>query len=115
MEETLSVKVNAPLILEKQLKRRANKKEYGFILISSSTEPYLPLERKFKLTRRLLEIILKYRFPVHMITKSELVLRDLDILEEIDKKAIITSSGFTSFNRLQTFSIIFFLLPFFIT
>lgn len=89
MQKTLSVKINASEILEKQLKRRASKKEYGIILISSSTEAYLPIEKELRITRRLLEIILKYRFPVHIITKSKLVLRDLDILEEIDKNAIL--------------------------
>ena len=89
IEKTLSVKINAPEVLEKQLKRRANKGEYGIILISSSTEAYLPVEEKLRLTRRLLEIILKYRFPVHVMTKSNLVLRDLDILKEIDKNAIL--------------------------
>jgi len=42
-----------------------------------------------KLTRRILEIILKYKFPIHVITKSKLVLRDLDLLKEIDKNAIL--------------------------
>lgn len=89
MAETLSVKVNAPELLEKQLSRRAKKGEYGIIALSSSTEPYLPIEEKLKLTRKLLEIILKYRFPVEIATKSKLVLRDLDLLKEIDKNAIL--------------------------
>ena len=42
-----------------------------------------------KLTRKILEIILKYHFPVHILTKSTLVLRDLDLLKEIDKNAIL--------------------------
>jgi DNA repair photolyase len=42
-----------------------------------------------KLTRRLLKIILRYKFPVHVLTKSKLVLRDLDLLKEIDKTAIL--------------------------
>ena len=89
MTKTLSVKVNAPELLEKQLSRRAKKGEYGIIALSSSTEPYMPIEKKLKLTRRLLEIILKYRFPVEVATKSRLVLRDLDILREIDKNAVL--------------------------
>jgi len=89
LARTLSVKVNAPELLEKQLKRRAKKGEYGIILLSSSTEAYLPIEEKLKLTRRLLEIILKYKFPVHVLTKSKLILRDLDLLKEIDKIAIL--------------------------
>lgn len=89
MAKTLSAKINAPELLEKQLSRRAKKKEYGIIVLSSSTEPYMQIEEKLKLTRRLLEIILKYQFPVEITTKSKLVLRDLDLLKEIDKKAIL--------------------------
>ncbi len=91
MSRTLSVKLNAPDILEKQLKRRAEKGEYGIIALSTSTEPYQIVEKKVGLTRKLLEIILKYRFPVHILTKSVLVLRDLDLLKEIDEKAILPS------------------------
>jgi len=88
LAKTLSVKVNAPALLEKQLSRRAKKGEYGIICIASQ-EAYLPIEKEFKMTRKLLEIISKYRFPVHIGTKSTLVLRDLDILKEIDKNAIL--------------------------
>ena len=80
MAKTLSVKINAPELLEKQLSRRAKRGEYGIIALSSSTEPYMPIEEKLKLTRRLLNIILKYRFPVEIATKSKLVLRDVDLL-----------------------------------
>lgn len=87
--KSLSVKVNAPQLLEKQLKRRAERGEYGIISLFSSTEPYQPIEEKLRLTRKLLKIISKYRFPVEIATKSKLVLRDLDILKEIDKNAIL--------------------------
>ena len=89
MAKSLSVKVNAPELLEKQLKRRAKREEYGIIAFASSTEPYLPIEEKTGLTRKLLEIILKYKFPVEVATKSELILRDLDLLKDIDKNAIL--------------------------
>ncbi len=89
MGNVLSVKINAEEVLDKQLKIRRNKGEYGFIALATSTEPYQSIEKKLKLTRKLLEIILKYRFPVHILTKSTLVLRDLDILKEIDEKGII--------------------------
>jgi DNA repair photolyase len=89
MAKSLSAKTNAPEILERQIKRRAKKGEYGIIALSSSTEPYMKVEEKLKLTRKLLEIILRYKFPVHILTKSKLVLRDLDLLAEIDKKAIL--------------------------
>lgn len=88
MAKTLSVKINAPELLEKQLLRRAKKGEYGIIFIASQ-EAYLPIEEKYKITRKLLEIILKYRFPVEVVTKSTLALRDLDLLREIDKNAIL--------------------------
>ncbi len=89
MEETLSAKVNAIELLDKALALRAKKGEYGFIVVSSATDPYLKLEESYELTRRALQTILKYRFPVHIITKSDLVKRDFDILKEIDKKAIL--------------------------
>src|SRR6478735_6408092 len=76
MEEKLSIKSNAVELLEKQLKNRAAKNEFGFIVLSSATDPYLQFEKEEKLTRQILEVILKYRFPVHIITRSDLVTRD---------------------------------------
>lgn len=107
MAKTLSAKINAPEILEKQLKRRAKKDEYGIIALSTSTEPYMKIEEKLKLTRRILEVILKHRFPVHVLTKSTLILRDLDLLEEIDKNAILPNDLSNKLNRgaIVTFSI----------
>ncbi len=88
-EKGLAIKANLPEVLEKQLKNRARKGEYGIIAISTSTEPYQRIEEKERLTRKVLEIALKYRFPVHILTKSTLVLRDLDILGEIDERAVL--------------------------
>src|SRR3954469_2289899 len=76
MEEKLSVKTNAVALLEKQLASRAKKGQHGIILLSSATDPYLQFEKEYKLTRAILEVILKYRFPLHVITKSDLVIRD---------------------------------------
>jgi len=89
MEKTLAAKVNAPEVLWKQLRRRGRSGEYGFISLSSSTEPYMPIDQKLKLTRKLLKVILQHRFPVHVITKSKLVLRDIDLLKEINRKAVL--------------------------
>jgi DNA repair photolyase len=89
MEERASMKSNAVELLDKQLTARAKKKEYGFIVMSSATDPYLHFEEKERLTRRMLEVILKHRFPVHVITKSELVTRDFDLFHEINKNAIL--------------------------
>lgn len=88
LAKTLSVKVNAPELLEKQLSRRARKGEYGIIFLASQ-EAYIPLEKEFKTTRKLHKIILKHRFPVHIGTKLTLVLRDLDVLKEIGGNAIL--------------------------
>lgn len=86
---SLSVKVNAIELLEKQLKKRAEKGEYGFIVLSSVTDPYITIEKEYQLTRKALEVILKYKFPVHIITKSTLVERDFDLLTTINQQAIL--------------------------
>lgn len=82
--EDIEVKKNAPELLEKILKSKKNK-----IMIStgSMSDPYMPLEQKLKLTRKCLEIIDKYEFGATIITKSDLILRDLDLLESINKKS----------------------------
>ncbi len=89
LANSFAVKINAPEVLEKQLSRRAKKKEYGIIALATATDPYPPAEKELKITRKILEIILKYRFPVHILTKSPLVLRDIDLLKEIDEKAVL--------------------------
>lgn len=89
MEEKLSIKTNAVELLEKQLALRAKKGEYGIIVLSSATDPYLQFEKEYELTRKMLEVILHYKFPVHIITKSDLVTRDFDLLKEIEKNAIL--------------------------
>ena len=89
MEDKLSIKTNAIELLDKQLKLRAAKEQHGFIVLSSATDPYLQFEKEQGLTRRILETILKYRFPVHIITKSDMVIRDLDLLQQINTEAIL--------------------------
>jgi len=89
MENNLGVKVNAIEVLEKQLALRARKGDHGFIVLSSASDPYLKIEQDYQLTREALKVILKYRFPVHIITKSDLVTRDFDLLEEIDRNAVL--------------------------
>ncbi|MBR9922372.1 MAG: radical SAM protein [Bacteroidetes bacterium] len=89
LAESLSAKANAIEVLDKQLKSRAKKGQYGYIVLSSATDPYLRIEKDYRLTRQALELILEYRFPVHIITKSDMVSRDYDLLKEIDKRAIL--------------------------
>lgn len=89
----LQVKVNAPEVLYRQLKNRARKREYGFIGLGSSTEPYPSIEADYKITRELLKIIYRFKFPVNINTKSKLVLRDMDLLKKIDEQAVLTSKN----------------------
>lgn len=89
IEHGVSAKINAPSLLENELSKRAEKKGYGIISIGSATEPWMHIEEKYNLTRKCLHIIAKHRFPVHCLTKSPLILRDLDILKTIDENAIL--------------------------
>ena len=75
------VKVNAIELLRKAL---AGKRIKGTIGTGSMNDPYMPVERYFNLTGQALEVIAEFRFPVHIITKSDLVLRDLDTLRTIN-------------------------------
>jgi DNA repair photolyase len=89
MEDKLTIKSNALELLDKKLAALAKKEKHGIIVLSSATDPYLQFEKEEKLTRQMLELILKYRFPIHIITKSDLVIRDFDLLEKINSTAIL--------------------------
>ncbi|MGE0589788.1 MAG: radical SAM protein [Cyclobacteriaceae bacterium] len=89
MEEVLAVKSNALEVLERQLAFRVKKNQFGIIALASATDPYIPQEEDHKMTRGFLELILKFRFPVLIVTKSTMVLRDADLLAQIDKEAIL--------------------------
>jgi DNA repair photolyase len=74
------VKANAIDLLRRELPRKRVK---GYIGTGSMNDPYMPLERHTRLTARALEVIAEQRFPVHVLTKSDLVLRDVDLLKAI--------------------------------
>jgi DNA repair photolyase len=76
------VKTNAIDLLQKELARKRVK---GTIGTGSMNDPYQPLEAARELTRRALQVIADYQFPVHIITKSDLVLRDRDLLRAISR------------------------------
>ncbi|MGB3076653.1 MAG: radical SAM protein, partial [Chitinophagales bacterium] len=77
-ESRIIAKPSAPELLDKELQ---NKKHIAqSIMLSGNTDCYQPLERKLQITRRMLEVLLKHRHPVGIITKNALILRDLDIL-----------------------------------
>ncbi|PKO15790.1 MAG: radical SAM protein [Chloroflexi bacterium HGW-Chloroflexi-10] len=83
------VKTNALELLPKEL---AGKRTKGTIGTGSMNDPYSPVEKKYNLLGRALKIISQFGFPVHVLTKSDLVVRDMEILQEIDQKtqALVT-------------------------
>lgn len=82
--EDIEVKENALELLEQALKR---KRKPCMIGTGSMTDPYIPLEEELRLTRGALELIRDYGFGVSVLTKSTRVLRDLDLLAEINRRA----------------------------
>ena len=80
-ERKILVKKNAPQLLEEKLKSK-NWKAVT-IVMSGNTDCYQPCEKQFEITRKCLEIFLKYKHPVSIITKNSLVVRDLDILKQL--------------------------------
>jgi DNA repair photolyase len=78
----IHVKVNAIDLLADALPRKRVRGTIGF---GSMNDTYMPVERKYRLTRQALEVVRQHQFPVHIITKSDLVLRDIDLLKEINK------------------------------
>lgn len=82
--EDIEVKINAPQLLEKELR---SKRKKCMISTGSMSDPYLHLEKKLRLTRKCLEVILKEGFGVSVLSKSDLLLEDLDLLEAINEKA----------------------------
>ena len=82
--EDIEVKENAPELLETILRTRRRKSVIGS---GSMADPYQPCEKEIQLTRHCLQLIDRYGFGATVITKSDLVLRDLDLFESIDRKA----------------------------
>jgi DNA repair photolyase len=82
-ERKIIVKKNAPQLFKKFLEKK--NWDVSTISLSGNTDCYQPAERKYKLTRQLLEIALAYKQPIGMITKNALILRDLDLLTELAK------------------------------
>lgn len=82
--EDVEVKINAPRLLEDALRRKRKKCMIG---TGSMCDPYLPLERELKLTRQCFEIVKRYGFGLSVITKSDLILRDLDLLKQINEQS----------------------------
>ncbi len=82
--EDIEVKQNAPELLERAL---ISKRKKCMIGTGSMSDPYMHCEKELQLTKRCLEIILKYGFGAAVQTKSDLILRDIDLLSEINRNA----------------------------
>jgi len=93
--DSLIVKRNAPELLENILLRKRRK---VVISTGSMSDPYIPAEKHILLTNKILRLIIKYKFPFHIVTKSDLILRDLDLLKEINKIFLSTCLTITTCN-----------------
>jgi DNA repair photolyase len=87
-ERKIVAKLRAPELLRKELMRPSWKGDE--IVFSFTSDPYIPLEANYKLTRRCLEVCLEFRNPVGVVTKSALVRRDVDILQELAREASLS-------------------------
>ncbi len=86
-ETRILVKEDAPRLLEEHLKKASWKAVP--IVLSGNTDCYQPAERHFRITRACLEVFLKYRHPVGIITKNALILRDLDLLAALNREGLV--------------------------
>ncbi len=80
-ESKIMVKEDAPELLEAELS--SSKWKPQTVVLSGVTDPYQPIERKMKITRRCLQVLAKFRNPVGILTKNRLVTRDIDVLKEL--------------------------------
>ncbi len=87
-EQKIIVKKDAPDLFRKFLKKKSWQAQP--ISLSGNTDCYQPCERKYKLTRQILEIALQYKQPVSLISKNALMLRDKDILQEMAKYNLVS-------------------------
>lgn len=89
-EQKIIVKKEAAKVLKKQLQNP--KWKVMPIMLSGNTDCYQPAEKKFKITRQLLEVLLEFKHPVSLITKNSLILRDLDLLKQLNAERLVSVS-----------------------
>jgi DNA repair photolyase len=89
-ETKIFVKQDAPALLRAELMKKSWQPQV--IAISGVTDPYQPAERRFRITRRLLEVLLEFRNPVGLITKNHLITRDVDLLAELAALQLVSVS-----------------------
>lgn len=100
-ETKIVVKLNAPQALRAELKKTRHKIPH--IDFSFATDPYLPLEASYELTRKCLDVCAEFRVPVGVITKSPLVTRDIDIFKRLDKITVFFSMPFLTKEKSNPF------------
>ena len=88
--KNVKAKVNMPSLLRKELR----KKEKGIVGISSSTDAYQPYERKYEITRKCIQLLAEYGWKIDILTKSDLILRDMDIIKKSNAKIGVTITTF---------------------
>ena len=86
-EQKILVKESAPELLEQKLKSKTWNATP--IMLSGNTDCYQPAEKKYGLTRKMLEVLWRYRHPVGVITKNVLINRDIDILSKMAKHSLV--------------------------
>lgn len=100
-ETKIVVKPNAPYLLREELKKtRQNIHHLDF---SFATDPYLPLEASYQLTRKCLEVCRDFQMPVGIITKSPLVTRDIDIIKRLKNVTVFFSIPFATIEKSKPF------------
>ncbi len=77
------IKVNLPTVLNQEIRRKS-----GFISIGTVTDAYQPAEKKYEITRKSLEVLLKKNMPISILTKSNLILRDMDLIKKFQEAHI---------------------------
>lgn len=96
----VTVKINAIEILSRELdpKRKRIPFKRSLIMLGGGVgDSYQPVEKKYKLTKRALQLMYEYNFPVHILTKSTLIKRDIDIIKKINRQSrVMVSFSFSS-------------------
>lgn len=100
-ETKIVVKPNAPYLLREELKK--TRQSIHHLDFSFATDPYLPLEASYQLTRKCLEVCRDFQMPVGIITKSPLVTRDLDVIKRLKKVTVFFSIPFLTKEKSNPF------------
>jgi DNA repair photolyase len=86
----ITAKINAHEILKKELEKRIKEdKPREPVCLGSISDPYQPIERKYQITRKMLEVCEKLSYPCFIVTKSDMVVRDEDVLKSLAKRNLV--------------------------